>query len=55
MFGSNAARPDSIALRAGSINEQEHIAPEFNVYASGKLDCTVLDASIPAFDKMPSS
>lgn len=54
MFGSNTARPGSIALRAGSTNEQELVKPQFNVYASGKLDCTILDESIPAFDKMPS-
>lgn len=53
MFGGNAARPGSIALRAGSINEQEHIKPQFNVYASRKLDCITLDSNIPAFDKMP--
>ena len=53
MFGGNAARPESIALKAGSINEKEHIQPQFNVYASRKLDCVTLDPNIPAFDKMP--
>ena len=53
MFGKNAARPESLALRAGSINEKEHIKPQFNVYASRKLDCTILDDTIPAFDEMP--
>jgi len=53
MFGKNAARPNSMALRAGSINEKAEIKPQFNVYASSKLDCTLLDESIPAFDKMP--
>jgi hypothetical protein len=53
MFAKNAARPGNMALRAGSINEKEHIKPQFNVYASRKLDCTILDDSIPAFDEMP--
>lgn len=53
MFGKNAARPKSLALRAGSINEKDLIKPQFNVYVSSKLDCTLLDESIPAFDKMP--
>ena len=53
MFGGNAARPGSIAIKAGTINEKEHIKPQFNVYASSKMPCTILDESIPAFDKMP--
>lgn len=53
MFGKNAARPGSVALKAGSINEKEHIKPQFNVFVSRKLDCVTLDASIPAFDEMP--
>lgn len=54
MFGKNAARPTSLALRAGSINEKEHIKPQFNVYTISKLECTILDESIPGFEKMPS-
>jgi len=54
MFGMNAARPGGLALRAGSVNEQEQVKPQFNVFASGKLDCTILDKTIPAFEKMPS-
>ncbi len=53
MFGKNAARPGSLALRAGSINEKSEIKPQFNVYTSSKLDCTILDESIPGFEKMP--
>jgi len=53
MFGGNAPRPDSIAMKAGSINEKAEIKPQFNVYASRKLDCVILDPNIPAFDKMP--
>ncbi len=53
MFGANLGRPGSIALRAGSINEKAEIKPQFNVYASRKLDCVILDNNIPAFDKMP--
>ncbi|WP_026940799.1 GFA family protein [Hellea balneolensis] len=46
-------RPGMIGLRAGSINEKEHIQPQFNVYAGSKLPCTLMDDDIPAFDKMP--
>lgn len=53
MFGQGSARPGMIALRAGVINEQEHIKPKVNVFAASKLDCTILDPDIPAFDKMP--
>lgn len=53
MFGYSVNRPGVMHLRAGSINEKEHIKPQFNVYASRKLDFVHLDADIPAFDKMP--
>lgn len=53
MFGGNAARPGSIAIKAGCIDQKAEIKPQFNVYASRKLECTILDDSIPAFDKMP--
>ncbi len=54
MFGGNETRPGTLLIRAGIINEQENIKPQFNVYASGKIDCVTLDADIPAFDKMPN-
>ncbi|WP_371398055.1 GFA family protein [Fretibacter rubidus] len=53
MFGGSAGRPDNIAIRGGQINEQDVVVPQFNVYAGSKMDCVTLDASIPAFDKMP--
>lgn len=53
MFGGNVGRPGMTAIKAGSINEKEHIKPQFNVYASSKMPCVTLDDSIPAFDKMP--
>jgi hypothetical protein len=53
MFGKNAARPGSLALKAGSINEKDYIKPQFNVFASRKLECVTLDDSIPAFETMP--
>ncbi len=53
MFGTNEARPTMIGLRAGSINEHEYVKPQFNVYTSSKLESTVLDPKLPAFDKMP--
>lgn len=53
MFGRSAGRPERVALRGGQIDQQALISPQFNVYAGSKMDCTVLDAGIPAFDKMP--
>jgi len=53
MFGYNLGRPGMTAIKAGAINEKEHIQPQFNVYVSSKAPCTILDESIPAFDKMP--
>ena len=53
MFASNSARPTSIGLRGGTINEQEHVNPQFNVYTSSKINSTPLNPDLPAFDKMP--
>lgn len=53
MFGGNAARPGSIAIKAGGINEKDLIKPQFNVYTSSKMACTLMDDTLPAFDKMP--
>jgi len=53
MFGKSASREGMMALRWGSINEQEHVQPQVNVFAGSKMDCTILDPSIPAPDKMP--
>ncbi|NNE56935.1 MAG: GFA family protein [Hellea sp.] len=53
MFGGNVLRPGSIALRLGSINEKEHVNPQFNVFCSSKAPCSILDESIPGFEKMP--
>ena len=53
MFASNEARPTSIGLRGGTVNEKEHVKPQFNVYTSSKIDSTPLDPDLPAFDKMP--
>lgn len=52
LFSGNSANP-KIGIKAGSINEQFEVKPQFNVYAGSKMNCTTLDASIPAFDKMP--
>jgi len=54
LFTANAGRPNSIGIRAGTLNEHEEVKPQFNVYAGSKMACTQLDPNIPAFDKMPS-
>jgi len=53
MFTKNPKREGIIGLRAGSINEKDEIKPQFNVYCVSKAPCTILDDSLPAFDKMP--
>ena len=53
MFAGNAAKPNMLAVKAGSVNEHEIIAPQFNVYAGSKMNCTTLNSDVPAFDKMP--
>lgn len=53
MFTYNLGRPGMTGMRAGQINEKDEIKPQFNVYVSSKVPCTMLDESIPAFDKMP--
>ena len=53
MFGGNAARPGSIAIKAGCIDQKSEIKPQFNVYTGSKIPCTLMDEGIPGFDKMP--
>ena len=53
LFTANEVRPNSIGIRAGTLNEHQEVKPQFNVFASGKMACTHLDPNIPAFDKMP--
>lgn len=53
LFTSNQARPESIGIRAGTLNEHKEVKPQFNVYAKSKMDCARLDPNIPAFDGMP--
>lgn len=53
MFSLNPKKPDMIGLRLGSINEKEKIKPEINVYVSSAAPCTLIDMSLPSFDKMP--
>ena len=53
LFTQNSAREGMLGLRAGLINEHAEFTPKANVYASSKMNATILDDSIPAFDKMP--
>lgn len=52
MFGHNLGRPGMTAIKAGTVNEKEQVQPQFNIYASSKMPCTILDEAIPTFDKM---
>ncbi|MEQ9695223.1 GFA family protein [Shimia sp. SDUM112013] len=53
MFTQNSNRPGMLGLRAGNINEQAEFAPKANVYVSSKMDATLLEDGVPAFEKMP--
>ena len=53
LFTQNSAREGMLGLRAGLINEQAEFAPKVNVYTSSKMNATVLDDGLKAFDKMP--
>ena len=54
IFVRNTGRPGNIGVRAGQINEKGLIKPQFNVFTSSMMPCTVLDETLPAFEKMPS-
>jgi len=54
MFTGNKARANTLGIRAGTLDDDTEVKPQFNVYAGSKMGCTHLDPSIPAFDKMPS-
>jgi len=43
----------TLGIRAGTLDDHSEVKPQFNVYAGSKMDCTHLDPSIPAFEKMP--
>ena len=53
MFTGNQARANTLGIRAGTLDDHSEVKPQFNVYAGSKMDCTHLDPSIPAFEKMP--
>ncbi len=53
VFGTGAKRPEMISLRAGCINEQEHVKPQINIFSGSKMNCTVMDPDLPAPERMP--
>ncbi len=53
LFTQNSAREGMLGIRAGNIKEQEEYAPKVNVYVSSKLNATILEDGLPAFEKMP--
>ena len=54
LFTANQARPDSIGIRAGTLNEQKEVKPQFNVFVGSKMNCTHIDPNIPGFEAMPT-
>ena len=53
LFTQNSAREGMLGLRAGLIHEHVEFTPKVNVYTSSKMNATVLDDGLPAFEKMP--
>jgi len=53
LFTQNSSREGMLGIRAGVINEPQEFTPKANVYVSSKMDATILQDSIPAFEKMP--
>ena len=53
LFTQNSSREGMIGIRAGLVNEHEEFAPKVNVYMSSKMAATLIDDSIPGFEKMP--
>lgn len=53
IFTQNSAREGMLGIRAGLINETAEFTPKVNVYTSSKMEATVLDDGLKAFEKMP--
>ena len=53
MFSFNSSRAGLIGLRAGNLNEKELIEPQVNVYLERKTPSTLINSSLPSYNKMP--
>ena len=53
VFGRNSNRPGIMSLRAGILDQIEHIEPTVNVYLDSKVPSTLINQILPGFSKMP--
>ncbi len=53
LFSVNTARAGMVGIKAGTLSQRDLVKPQVNVYTNSKMNCTVLDDSLPAFEKMP--
>lgn len=53
MFGRNSNRPNTMAVRAGVLDQKDLVKPAANVYLSSRIPSTPVDPELKGFDKMP--
>ena len=54
IYGTNSARPGSVTIRAGSINETDVIQPSVNLFIKNKIQSTPINKELKTFDGMPT-
>jgi hypothetical protein len=54
LFGLNAAKPDRMHIKVGTMDNADWFAPQCNVWASSRLPSTPIDPSVKDFDTMPT-
>lgn len=53
MFTRNSARPGTIGIRAGHIDQTDVIRPDANLYGDSAIPSTPMDPDLPVHAKMP--
>jgi hypothetical protein len=53
VYAENAGRPDTLMLRAGSLDDPELFRPAMIVYAEGAPSWDHLDPALPSVPRMP--
>ena len=54
IYGTNSARPGSVTIRAGTINETDVIKPSVNLFIKNKIQSTPINNELKTFDEMPT-
>ena len=53
MFGRNSNRPNTLSIRAGTLDQTSLVKPGVNVYLSSKIESTPIDPDLKGFPKIP--